>query len=1035
MGLRRVFETVFQGEDQKANARRSRRAFAVSAALQVSLAAIGASLPALTTPAAAQVLYADIAPRLKPPAPGPAYISRNDLARLNVLRDALKDRNYKTARSVAGTLEDPIATSLAQWYYFYAEDPRVDIPDATAYMNAHAEWPAQSRIQRHAENRIVSTTPASDILALFEQRDPLTGAGKVALGRAQFTSGDREAGAYHIRDAWANNSFTLPEERTLLANYAGVLRAEDHIGRVDRLLWGRQVTNARRVFKYLPGTERRKAEARAALLLQAGDAPRLYNALGDAERNDAGVLHAAIRYYRRSKQEVRAIQIARTAPTDPDYLRNPARIWEERQLLMRWALKNNLYADAYTMAASHGLEPGSTKFSEAEFNAGWIALRYLNKPKRAETHFAALTASVGTPISLSRGYYWLGRAAVAAGDAASAKQRFQQAARYPYAYYGQLAIEQLGGRLGEPGFGAIAFSPIPPASPEEKARFASRPSAQALRMLTEVDDGRAFLIFGYHLDDQLESAGEYLELADAAVRAQAPHVTVRAGKAGVRRGYFAPQVVYPTIYIPEEASRFVPPEVILGLSRQESEFNPRAYSPAGARGVMQLMPATAEITARKERVPYRRSALLNDPNYNMLIGSAHLFHLLADLNGYYPMVFAGYNAGKGRVRQWVDRYGDPRDPAIDPVDWIEHIPFSETRNYVQRVMENIQVYRSQLNGVPLAKGLAGALERGGPEGRVAGLPPLNSAGAVPDIAPRIVAIAAPVLDAPLADMPLSDAPITPSPMTPSQVQTHGDAGVGAVSPASKPASEPATNIAAAVKPGDSSAGAAATEPTRQSSTSTPPSSSPAPQSMETTPQTPIAADPKTPGSTNAPAQNKPSMTTGNRFSAAPASPLATPNRTTTPDESKEPAKDAQPLQMAPIGSEQSVNGAQGSAADALNALQSLSSATQTTTLGQAPASPIEDEPGAQSAPIEGSDQSPAQTSAALLNAAQTSRARDATEDGAVDGSDIKDGIGADDGACVTYTAFIAGADPDAVSAADLNAGAFAEWRSGGEVCD
>ena len=274
-------------------------------------------------------------------------------------------------------------------------------------------------------------------------------------------------------------------------------------------------------------------------------------------------------------------------------------------------------------------------------------------------------------------------------------------------------------------------------------------------MLTDVGDQRAFLVFGHQVDDQLQSAGEYRELAKLTRRLAAPHVGVRAGKAGVRRGVFAPDVLYPEVFVPESASRYVPAAVILGLSRQESEFNPRAYSHAGARGMMQLMPATAKITARKEGIVYRRSALLDDPYYNMRIGSAHLSHLLDDLDGAYPMVFAGYNAGKRRVTQWIEAYGDPRSSTVDPSDWIEQIPFSETRNYVQRVLENIQVYRSQMEGTPLAQGLIAELEKGGAMGRVGALPPLKDKGFLPALESRIVAVAAPVLSAPPA-LPGSD---------------------------------------------------------------------------------------------------------------------------------------------------------------------------------------------------------------------------------------------------------------------------------------
>lgn len=675
-------------------------------------------------------------PRLKPPPPGPVYVDQSDLGRLKAIKEAISRRQYPQARTLAKALKDPTARSLGDWYYFDAEDPLVPIAEADAFLDAHPEWPSVAKIQTHIEKRLAWTTAPATILELFKSRDPLTGEGKIHLARAQIATGAPEAGDLHVKDAWIRNNFILADEQRVLANYGGRLSADDHAARVDRLLWAREVSTAKRVFSRLRAEDRRRAEARAALLLGGSDGPRLYDALGPEDRADPGVMLAAVRYYRRAEEEPRAMAIVRNAPTDAAALRDAARWWDEQQLLMRWALKNRQYADAYAAASHHGLEPGGADFAEAEFNAGWIALRYLNDPARAEKHFGALTAAVSAPISLSRGWYWLGRAAEAKGEANIATARYAKAAEQIYTFYGQLAAEKLGGdalmRTFEEGSAA---------TPEEKARFGSRPSVAALRMLTDLRDDRAFLIFAYHVDDALASRGEFRELADLAMRMNAPHVAVRAGKVAVRTGSFAADIAYPEISVPDAATRFAPPEVILGLSRQESEFNPRAYSLAGARGMMQLIPSTAQATARKERIAYRQSALLDDPHYNMTLGSAHLSHLIDRFGGSWIMTFAGYNAGVNRVAQWVEAYGDPRGQGVDPLDWIEQIPFEETRNYVQRVLENSQIYRSRLTKSGLAGKLASDIERGGSSGRVAATPAISAPGALPDVQPRIAAIA------------------------------------------------------------------------------------------------------------------------------------------------------------------------------------------------------------------------------------------------------------------------------------------------------
>lgn len=673
----------------------------------------GAAALALLTSGTA---LASPTPRLKPPAPGPVYISVNDKERLLTLAETLKKKQFSTALSSIEHISDPIAKSLGRWMYLMAEDPRVDFNEADAFLDANIDWPMQYRISAFVEDRIPNTAPADQVLAFFDTREPVTGDGKIQLARALFAVGDKQGGERYVRDAWINHNFKLAEEQRVLSVYGGYLTKEDHAARVDRLLWDRQVTNARRVFPNLSGKDRRMAEARAALLLSASVAPKLYDRLSEEEQLDSGMLHAAVRYYRRKGDEQYAIALAARAPEDPEDIRNGERWWDERQLLMRWALKNGRFADAYALAAGHRLTEGGD-YAEAEFYAGWIALRFLNAPARAETHFLALASGVESPISVSRAKYWLGRAAAAKGERERANEFYKVAAQHYYSYYGQLAAEELG------GVETAKFSPPLQSTAADRALFSSRPTVAALRMLTDLDLDYEFMVFAYHVDDQLERPGEYLELAKLTDGEGAPHLTVRAGKVGIQRGAFAPEVAYPLVFVPDEATRFVSPEIILGLSRQESEFNPRAYSRAGARGVMQLIPSTAQITARKEGLLYRRSALLDDPVYNMTIGSAHLSHLLERFDGSLIMTLAGYNAGAARVDRWITEYGDPRSSAVDPLDWVELIPFSETRNYVQRVLENVQVYRGRINDRPIPGRLYSDLERGGPRNRVASMKP------------------------------------------------------------------------------------------------------------------------------------------------------------------------------------------------------------------------------------------------------------------------------------------------------------------------
>lgn len=646
-------------------------------------------------------------PRVKPAAPGPRYLNPADYTRLKTLRDLLDRKQWNTARNLIATLDDPDARSLGQWYYFYRRDPNVALTQATEFLDGHGDWPALSRIQRHAEAQLDDDTPSAKVYALFKTRDPITGSGKRYFLRALMARGDVEAAQIYLRDSWRNHRFSISDERRLLSDYGNWLTPQDHIAKVDHLLWARQVTNARRHFNRLPARARRLAQARAAFYVRASNAERLYRALPAADQRDPGVLHAAIRYYRRGDNQDRAIALVRSLPDDPKSLRNPARFWDERNLLMRWALKNGRFMDAYEMANAHGLDDG-LDLADAEFNAGWIALRFLQEPARAEAHFTALAGWATSPISTARAYYWLGRAAAARGETALANSRYGVAARFIFTYYGQLAAEEIGGAVA-----ARKFVPTATISPRDRAAFDDRRTARAFRMISDLNDRNALLIFSYHLDDRLESPGEYLLLSEITAGEDAPHLTIRAGKTAVRKQKLIPELSYPILSVPERAARFVAPEVIMGLSRQESEFNPRAYSRAGARGVMQLLPSTAQITARKERIAYSRDALLSDAAYNITIGSAHLSHLLDRFDGSFIMTFVGYNAGPHRATRWVEEYGDPRTEAVDAIDWVELIPFSETRNYVQRVHENIQIYRARINDRAIAGGLSRDLIRGG----------------------------------------------------------------------------------------------------------------------------------------------------------------------------------------------------------------------------------------------------------------------------------------------------------------------------------
>jgi len=560
--------------------------------------------------------------------------------------------------------------------------------EISGFLAANPDWAGLAPLRRQGEKSMPDTLSASAVVAWFRQLSPITGEGKFRLGAALVATGGRDSGSAMLREAWTDHDLERATENKLIADHGRLLRAADHWARVDRLLWGDQVTAARRMLPHLDEGYRLLAKARIALITGRGGVDAAVAKVPPALASDPGLLYQRIRWRRNAGNDSGAAALLASPPSEL----GEERQWlAQRLALTREAISDGRHADAYRIIAAHG-QTRAAGVAEAEWLAGWLALRHLNRPRAAFAHFIAMHKVVKLPISVGRAAYWAGRAAKAAGNTSDASLWYQRAASRPTSYYGQLAAVALGRRVLR----------LPPAMrPVPAAGFEAREQIRLARLLGELGEDRLMSLVLAHALDTASTPLERVRIARIPLDYDQSHVAIRAAKRAQRDGSVVLDAAYP---VPKVFARWMPgagaPElaVMLALARQESEMNPSVVSSAGARGLVQLMPATARMMARQLGLAYESHRLTSDPAYNLQLGSAYLADRLVEFGNSHVLAFAAYNAGPGRVRTWLRKNGDPRSPGVDVVDWIEQIPFNETRNYVQRVLEGTQVYRVRLAG-------------------------------------------------------------------------------------------------------------------------------------------------------------------------------------------------------------------------------------------------------------------------------------------------------------------------------------------------
>lgn len=617
--------------------------------------------------------------------------SQADKQALENVIELLRKRRPDDASQTLATISDPVARKLGEWLVLRSDNNNVTVERYRAFIAANPSWPSQTFLRRRLEAALWDDRREdAAVWSWFENQSPVSAKGRLALAKAMIARGDRANAERLVRQAWRNDAMSEDTEGNVLEMFGPFLNGGDHRARMDTLLYGTENEAAgMRAAKRLGSGHVALAKARIAANRKGGNLKALLDAVPRELHSDPGFVFAKIQMLRRDERFAEAAQLMMSAPKDPGRLHNLDEWWIERRLLARKMIDTNEFRTAYLIARDAALPSRDIYKTEQEFTAGWIALRFLKDPAVAAQHFARIGVGSVNPTALARAGYWQGRAAEAAGKAQEARAAYARAAEQSTSYYGQLARAKL-------GLPQIELNGAPSARGRSPERLEIVRAAQLLYELDESEIAVPLLADMGENGDPEALVG----LGEITARYADARGMLLMGKAALNRGLPFDHYAYPVNGIP--AFKAIGPEVeksiVYAIARQESAFNPSVVSPAQAYGLMQVTPDAARYVCKRHGATYDLARLKNDPVYNAMLGAAELGGLLEDYRGSYIMTFAAYNAGRGSVKKWIERYGDPRDPKVDAVDWVELIPFSETRNYVQRIMENLQVYRARFGG-------------------------------------------------------------------------------------------------------------------------------------------------------------------------------------------------------------------------------------------------------------------------------------------------------------------------------------------------
>lgn len=580
---------------------------------------------------------------------------------------------------------DPVLNKVIRAIYMAQPGNDTSFETMADFIAHNPDWPDLKGIEAIAEQKIPTTMPAAQVLGWFATYPPVSLVGFYRLIDTLNITGQTENVAALIRKRWIEGEFTVEELSAFRGRFQQFLGEEEDRARLDRLLWKGETANARHMYPLIDGGLKALAEARIGLASRSGNVDALIERVPRSLLDDPGLEYERLRWHVHNNRDDEAISILKHAP---DSSGKPELWWEQRQIMARRLMANKDYDEAYELASNHGPLEGRP-LVDAEFLSGWLAFRFLNSLEDARRHFQTIYDHSATPLSHARGAYWLGRVYEAHGDKNQAQQIYETAAGFNMTYYGQLAAAHI---YENP---VIQATPEPAIPPAVRNAFFNQDLIQAVEKLSALGEHDRAHTFFHSAVDSAHLRADFTLLMELGYRIERPDYAIEAGKAANLKNIMITAGGFPLL------GRTIPhppdPAFTHALIRQESMFNPEARSPVGAEGLMQLMPSTAKGVAKKLGVRYRPK-MLSDPTYNLHLGTAFVEDQISSFDGSYILALAGYNAGPHRVREWMTQIGDPRQDDVDVIDWVEQIPISETRNYVQRIMESLQIYRARLAG-------------------------------------------------------------------------------------------------------------------------------------------------------------------------------------------------------------------------------------------------------------------------------------------------------------------------------------------------